>query len=93
VSETTKEDFGRVELYDAMRERDVAFEGRKIATSLDAEQDAYLSAPGSIVVHDHEGVTVYEDWDALVSAAEASPDLLAQIAVELGEKYAEELNI
>jgi hypothetical protein len=95
------EGFERIEVYDAGKERDVAFQGRLIGSDGDAVQAAYLTRKGTIVVTDDEGnFATFDSWDELANDAWGavvrgwpSEALIAEIAGALGEKYVEELDI
>jgi hypothetical protein len=96
------EGFGRVEVYDGKKERDIAFQGRRIANSFTTDQEAYLTPKGTIVIIDGHDDTVatFDDWDELTAEPDGyvierwpAEDLMAEIAAALGEKYVEELDI
>jgi len=89
-----KGEFERVEVYDAQRDRTVAFQGREIGGVDDWEQNAYLTPKGAIALYagDAQRLYVYDDWDEFI-ADDQHPDLAAAVAGELGEDYAEELDI
>jgi len=96
----TEEGFERVEVYDCDRGRDVAFQGRSIARSHDADQKAWLTAKGAIAVYDASDKLLWDfaNFDHLIDAlatmqTDFARDLILQIADALGEKYAEELDI
>jgi hypothetical protein len=94
-AEVAAEGFERVELYEGLYYRHVAFQGRRIARSYIKEQAAWLTAKGKIAVYDNteSSLTVFDDWAALVAAHWPAEDLMVQVADALGEKYVEELDI
>ena len=94
-AEITAEGFERVELYEGLYYRHVAFQGRRLARSYIEEQEAYLTAKGKIAVYDNteSSLTVFDDWAALAAARWPAEDLMVQVAQELGERYVVELDI
>jgi post-segregation antitoxin (ccd killing protein) len=100
LAKITEEGFQRVEVYDRDRGRDVAFQGRSIARSHDADQKAWLTAKGAIAVYDASDELLWDfaNFDHLIDTlatmqTDFARDLILQIADALGEKYAEELDI
>lgn len=101
----TAEGFERIETYDSKKERDVAFQGRRIANSYTTDQEAYLTPKGAIVITDAAGdgtIDIFEGgWSQLTdpgfvgysAGASYAEDLMIEIAGALGEKYTEELDI
>ena len=89
------EGFTRVEVYDNERERDVAFQGRRIGSSYDFEADAYLSPKEAIAVYDamEHTLYVYDTYAQLAEDKGVPQDLVAEVAEALGERYVEELDI
>jgi post-segregation antitoxin (ccd killing protein) len=94
-AKVTEEGFERIELYDSRKERDVAFQGRKIGRSLERESTAaWLTPKHAIAAYDgdEQALYVYDDYEAF-SAERWPEDLIAEVAGSLGEKYTEELDI
>lgn len=92
--------YERVEVYDGKKERDVAFQGRRIAS--DDDLDAFVTPKGAIVITNayDDSVAIFDDWDELAAEPEGivtqrwpTEGLMVQIAEALGEKYVEELDI
>ncbi len=86
--------FERIGVYDSIRERDVAFQGRRIGSGEFRDRTAYLTPKGAIAVYegDTEGLFIYHDYEGF-AADEQADDLAASVAHALGEKYVEELDI
>jgi hypothetical protein len=93
-AKVSEDGFERVEVYDSRRERDVAFQGREIGYSEDADQTAWLTAKESIAVWgDRQGeLWVYDNFQEFADD-DPPADLAVQVADALGEKYVEELDI
>lgn len=87
----TEEGFERIETYDAMRERDVAFQGRSIGTDPEVGREAYLTPKGSIVVVgkgstcDDQIIGIYVSFGQFASAGHAY-DFVSEVAAVLGEE-------
>jgi hypothetical protein len=94
-AEVASKGFERVEVYDSKRERDVAFQGRRIGRSFEREMlEAWLTPKEAIAVYsgDRQELYTYDGYDEF--AADNLPeDLMAEVAAVLGEKYVEELDI
>jgi hypothetical protein len=87
------EGFERVEVYDSRRDRDVAFQARRLGGSYESEIDAYLTPKGSIAVYTSgQELYIYDSYEEF-AADEPPHDLHAEVADALGEKYVEELDI
>jgi post-segregation antitoxin (ccd killing protein) len=90
-AEITAEGFERIETYDAMRERDVAFQGHSIGTDPDRGAEAYLTPKGSIAVVGEGGVSddqllgIYVSFGQFASAGYAY-DFVSEVAAALGEE-------
>ena len=86
--------YQRVQLYDGKQEHDIAFRGRKIGSSDQA--DAWLTPKGTIAVYDRreQELWTYDKYEAFAGAYGAFEDderrdniLLEQVAEALGAKY------
>ena len=90
-AKVTAEGFERIETYDTMRERDVAFQGRSIGNDPDRGSEAYLTPKGNIVVvgegtaSDDNLLGIYVSFGQFASAGYAY-DFVAEVAVTLGEE-------
>ena len=64
--------FERVEVYDVTRAHGVAFQGRSIARSYMADQEAWLTAKGAIAVYDADPgeLVVFDDFAELAARSE-----------------------
>ena len=85
--------YQRVKLYDGKREHDIAFRGRKIGSSQQA--DAWLTPKGTIAVYDHreQELWIYDEYGAFEDDEGLDNSLREQVAEVLGAKYVEELDI
>ena len=85
--------YQRVVLYDGKREHDMAFRGRKVGSSRQA--DAWVTPKGTIAVYDHreQELFTYDDHDAFEVDEGIDAGLRAEVAAALGTKYVEELDI
>jgi hypothetical protein len=85
--------YQRVVLYDGKREHDMAFRGRKVGSSQQA--DAWLTPKGTIAVYDHreQELFTYDEYDAFEVDEGIDAGLRAEVADVLGPKYVEELDI
>jgi hypothetical protein len=94
-AQITEEGFDRIEVYDGKRERDVAFQGRRIGRSYDRETvEAWLTPKDAIAVYDadRQDLYVYDSYGEFATP-DWPEDLIAEVAGALGEKYVEELDI
>lgn len=87
----TAEGFERIETYDPMRERDVAFQGHSIGTDPDSGKEAYLTPKGNIAVvgegevSDDNLLGIYAGFGQFASAGHAY-DFVSEVAAALGEE-------
>ena len=90
-AKVSEQGFERIETYDAMRERDVAFQGRSIGTDPDRGAEAYLTPRGSIAVVGEGKVSndqllgIYVSFGQFASAGYAY-DFVSEVAAALGEE-------
>jgi hypothetical protein len=93
MEKTDADGYQRVTLYDGKREHDIAFRGRKIASSQKA--DAWLTPKGTIAVYDRreQELYIYDEYGAFEDDEGIDDRLRADVADALGKKYVEELDI
>ncbi len=92
------EGYTRVEVYDAAKGRNVAFQGRQIGRhdlGIYGDETAYVTPKGTIAVYNDVGDGDLNTYDDFTEFADSGPDqdLLAEVADALGETYTEELDI
>jgi len=85
--------YQRVKLYDGKREHDIAFRGRKIGSSQQA--DAWVTPKGALAVYDHreQELYIYDEYGAFEDDEGIDDKLKADVADAVGAKYVEELDI
>jgi len=85
--------YQRVVLYDGKREHDIAFRGRKVGSSQQA--DAWLTPKGTIAVYDHreQELYTYDEYGAFEDDEGIDDRLRADVADALGKNEVEELDI